>query len=308
VSAAQALPVGGGLWDRGVQVEGYAARPDEPNVAFNVIAPDYFSTLRTPIVSGREFTDRDTATALRVAVVNQSFARYFFGNGSPLGRRVTSVGVTYEIVGVVGDTKYQGLREPMLRTMYIPWTQREGDAPSAYRYLVRTADNPATAAQGLDRVVRTVDPGLRLRSATSYEGLIDQSISIERIMAMLGALFGGLALLIAALGMFGALAFQVTRRTNELGVRMVLGASRWSMIRLVLRDVAMMLVPGIAVGAGAALMLTGMSRALLFDLTPTDPAVFALSAFVLASASIVAGWLPARRAAFVDPMVAIRHE
>ena len=308
VSAAQALPVGGGLWDRSVRVEGYAARSDEPNVAFNVIAPDYFSTLMTPIVSGREFTERDTATTPRVAVVNESFAKYFFGNGPALGRRVTSVGVTYEIVGVVGDTKYQGLREPILRTMFIPWMQREGDAPSAYQYLVRTAGDPATAAQGLDRVVRNVDPGLRLRRATSYDALIDQSIAIERIMATFGALFGALALLIAALGMFGVLAYQVTRRTNELGMRLVLGAGRWSMMRLVLRDVAMMVVPGIAVGASAALMLTGMSRAILFDLTPTDPAVFVFSAFVLASAAIVAGWLPARRAAFVDPMVAIRHE
>jgi predicted lysophospholipase L1 biosynthesis ABC-type transport system permease subunit len=240
-------------------------------------------------------------------VVNQSFARYFFGNRSALGR-LTSVGVTYEIVGVVGDTKYQGLREPMLRTMYIPWTQREGDAPSAYRYLVRTTGHPAAAPQGLDRVVRNVDSGLRLRSAIPYDALIDQSISIERIMAMIGALFGGLALLIAALGVFGALAFQVTRRTNELGVRMVLGASRWSMMQLVLRDVAIKLVPGIAVGTGAALMLTGLSKAILFNLTPTDPAVFAVAALVLASAAMLAAWLPARRAALVDPMVAIRHE
>jgi hypothetical protein len=259
-------------------------------------------------VSGREFTDRDTATAPRVAVVNERFAKYFFGNGPALGRHITSVGVTYEIVGVVGDMKYQGLREPMLRTMFIPWMQREGEAPSAYQYLVRTAGNPAIATLGLDRVVRNIDPGLRLRRATSYDALIDQSIAIERIMATFGALFGSLALLIAALGMFGVLAYQVTRRTNELGMRLVLGAGRWSMMRLVLRDVAMMVVPGIAVGASAALMLTGMSRAILFDLTPTDPVVFVFSAFVLASAAIIAGWLPARRAAFVDPMVAIRHE
>ena len=156
--------------------------------------------------------------------------------------------------------------------------------------------------------MRAADPGLRLRSAITYDGLIDQSISIERIMAMLGALFGALALLIAGLGMFGALAFQVARRTNELGVRMVLGASRWSMMGLVLRDVVAMLVPGIAIGAGVSLMVTGLARGMLFGLTPSDPGAFAVAAAVLACAALIAGWLPARRASHVDPMIALRHE
>jgi predicted permease len=292
-----------------VQVDGYTARPGEPNVGFNAIAPGYFATLRTPVLAGRELSDRDTATAPRVAIVNESFARHYFTGGSALGRHVTSVGVTYEIVGVVGDAKYQDLREPILKTMYIPWTQREGDQPSAYAYLMRVASgDPLRLAPGLDRVVRDVDPGLRVRSAMTYATLVDRSIAIERIMAALGGLFGVLALVLAGLGMFGVLAFQVTRRTNELGVRMVLGASRWSMMRLVLKDVAVMLVAGVAIGAGLALMLTGIAGRIVFGLTPNDPGVFAVAASVLACAAVLAGWLPARRASRVDPMVALRHE
>ena len=137
-SAAQVLPIGGGLWTRGVQVEGYSFRADESDqVGFNVIAPDYFATLGTPLVVGREFDRRDTGTSPKVAIVNESFARYFFGDEPALGRHVTSVDVTYEIVGVVRDAKYQNLREPIMKTMYISWLQRDGDQPTRYSYLAR---------------------------------------------------------------------------------------------------------------------------------------------------------------------------
>ena len=141
-----------------------------------------------------------------------------------------------------------------------------------------------------------------------YSTLIDQSIPAERILATLGGLFGALALVIAAIGMFALLAFQVARRTNELGVRMVLGATHGSMVRLVLKDVVWMLVPGIAIGAGGAMMVTGLARGILFRLTPTDPLVFAIAAAVLTMAAGLAAWLPARRASRVDPLVALRHE
>lgn len=309
-SAAQVLPVGGSLWDRAVQVEGYAFRPDESDtVGFNVIAPDYFATLGTPLLAGREFSDRDTDATPKVAVVNESFARYFFGGASALGRRVTSVNVTYEIVGVVRDAKYQNLRAEIMKTMYIPWTQREGDQPTRSTYLARvTAGDPLRLVPGLDRLVRAADPALRVRTATTYTTLIERSVATERIMATLGGLFGLLAIVIAGLGMFAVLAFQVSRRTNELGVRMALGASRGMMMRLVLRDVAVMVVAGVAIGGGGALLLSGLARKILFGLTPTDPRAFAAAASILVAAALVAGWLPARRASRVDPLVALRHE
>jgi putative ABC transport system permease protein len=307
-SAGAILPVGGGLWDRTVRIEGHPSQSGEPErVAFNAIAPDYFATLGTPLLAGREFDGRDAATAPPVTIVNQSFARAYFGNASAIGRRVTTVGITYEVVGVVGDAKYQDLRESVLRTMYIPWTQR--DEAQSYGYLVRVDDgDPLRLSSSVDRVLREADPTLRVVRLMTYATWIDQTIPSERLMATLGGVFGLLALILAGVGMFGVLAFQVARRTNELGVRTVLGASRRSMYGLVLRDVVAMVVPGVAIGAGIALMLTDLARGLLFGLTPTEPGVFILAASILVVSALIAGWVPARRASSIDPLIALRHE
>jgi predicted permease len=309
VSVVQIFPLSGSLWERRVQVEGYAFRSDEKQgVAFNAIAPGYFTTIGTPVLAGREFTERDRPNAPKVAIVNESFARYFFGDRSALGRQVTTVGVAYEVVGVVRDAKYQSLRAANDKTMYIASRQTDIQ-PFDYSYLVRVAaGNPMRVAPALDRLVRDADPALRVRSATAYSAMIEREIATERILATLGSLFGVLALVIAALGVFGVLAFQVARRTNELGVRLALGATRAAMMRLVLRDVAWMVGTGVVTGGGAALMVTGLAQTFLFGLTPSDPTVFAVAALVLTMAAVVAGWLPARRAAHVDPVVALRHE
>jgi putative ABC transport system permease protein len=309
-SAAQVLPVGGGLWARNIQVEGYRFRDDEADTAgFNAVAPGFFVTIGTPFASGRDFDAHDTGASARVAIVNASFARAFFPDAAAVGRHVSSASVTYEIVGVVRDAKYQHLRDPIMRTAYIPLTQRDGNQPSSLVYLVRLANGDAQRMiPDLDRVLRDADPALRLRRARPYTAVIDQSIGTEWTMAMLGGAFGMLAMLVAALGMFGLLAFQVARRTNELGVRMALGASRGSLIALVLRDVAVMVACGVALGSAGAAMTTGLTRALLFGLTPTEPAVFAIAGCALAFTALLAAWLPARRAAHVDPLVALRHE
>ena len=321
-SAAQALPAGGGLLERHVEVEGGAAPANRVTVGINPIAPGYFATLGTQVLSGRDFTDRDIRTGPKVAIVDESLARRLFGERPALGRHViakyreelnTPMGVTHEIVGVVRDTPYyQRLREATSRTMtmYVAWTQREeADQPSSYAYLVRAGDGaPLRLVAELAPLVRAADPQLRVLTAVPYEALMDRSMSNERVMATLGGLFGGLGLLIAAVGVFGVLAFQVARRTNELGVRMVLGANRWSVMGLVLRGVVTMLVPGIAIGAGLSLMVTGLARGILFGLTPNDPGVYAVAASVLTGASLIAGWLPARRASRVELMNALRHE
>ncbi|HEY7190650.1 MAG TPA: ABC transporter permease, partial [Vicinamibacterales bacterium] len=307
-SAGAILPVGGGLWDRSVRVEGHSSQSGEPErVAFNVVAPRYFATLGTPLLAGREFSDRDTASSTPVAVVNDSFARTFFPGGSAIGRRVTTAGFSYEIIGVVANAKYQDLRESVLRTLYIPWTQRDDE--TSYGYLLRVDDgDPRRLASAIARTLRDVDPTQRVVRVSTYASWINQTIPTERLMATLGGSFALLALALAGVGMFGVQAFQVARRTNELGVRTVLGATRWSMMRLVLRDVVMMVVPGVIVGGAVALVLARLAQRLLFGLTPTEPGVFLIAALTLVSAALIAGWIPAHRASCVDPLVALRHE
>jgi putative ABC transport system permease protein len=309
-SASKVMPLDGGLWTRHVAVEGYTFRSDESeDVGFNTVAPKFFATVGTPLLSGREFDERDTNTANRVAIVNESFARYFFAGQSPLGRRVTSVNVAYEIVGVVKDAKYQNLRQGVLKTMYIPWMQREGEQPASYSFLARVAaGDPMRLVPAVERLVREADQALRLRTPQTYSAVVDRSIVTERIMATLGGFFGLLALIVACLGIFGVMAFQVSRRINEIGLRMALGANRSGIVAMVLREVAVMLVAGTLIGAAVAFTLTGLAEKMLFGITATQPSVFTLSAAVLAAAALAAGWLPARRASRVDPMVALRHE
>jgi predicted permease len=309
-SATDVIPISGSLWSRRVQVEGYSFRTDENDIAgFNAIGPKYFQTIGTPLVTGREFDKRDSNIAKKVAIVNESFARKFFGGQSPLGRRVTSVDVTYEIVGVAKDAKYTDLRQDVLKTMYIPLAQREGEQPSNHSFLVRVAaGDPMWLAPMLEKLVRDADPGLRVRSVDTYSAIIDRTLVTERIMATLGGFFGLLALIVACLGIFGIMAFQVSRRVNEIGVRIALGASRAGIVAMVLRDVASMLFVGCLVGAAVALSLTGLAKKMLFGVTPTDPTVFAAAAVVLVASAFAAAWLPARRASRVDPMVALRYE
>jgi predicted permease len=310
VSAVHTLPIGGNLWTRTVEAGGLAGRGAESaDVGFNVIAPSYFATVGTPLLLGREFTDLDRADAPKVAIVNESLARHLFPEGSVLGSTVTSVGVPYEIVGVVRDAKYQGLRDQALGTMYIPWMQREGEKPSAYSYLLRVAgDDPLRLQSALEGLVQDVDADLRLRSATTYATVIGRSITAERIMGSLGGLFGLFALVVAGLGVFGMLAFHVTRRARELGVRIAVGATRWSIIRLVLKDVVQMLVPGLLIGVVASLLLAGLARKIVFGFAPDELGVFVVAASVLAFAAVLAGWIPARRASRLDPVIALRQD
>ncbi len=308
-SAAQVLPLSGTDWTRGIELPPDAARPGASSTAFNVVTPGSFTTLGTPFISGRDFDARDTHGAPPVAIVNESFARAFFGQASPLGRHVTSLNVPYEIVGVVRDAMYEDVRKGFRQTLYVASAQRNEDQPTSYKYLVRVAaGDPVRLAPAITRLVRETDAALQLEHALSYDTLIDRSIPAERILAALGGVFGALAGVIAGIGMFSLLAFQVARRTNELGVRLALGAPRRSMVSLVLKNLAWMLVPGIALGAGGALLLTGLAEGILYGLSPTDLHVYAIAASVLGLAAIAAAWLPAWRASRVDPLVALRHE
>jgi predicted permease len=309
-SAAANLPISGSPWTQSVQVEGYVFRPGEDDtVAFNAIAPKFFAVTAMPLLLGRDFNERDGDGSKPVAIVSQSFVRSYFGGQPPLGRHVTSANVAYEIVGVVGDAKYGSLRAAMQKTVYISWMQREGGRPTGYQYFARIAGvDPMRVAPAMERAIPEIDSALRLRLPRSYADAIDQSTLNERMMATLGGFFGLLALIMACLGIFGIMAFQVSRRINELGVRMALGATRANIVMLVLREVVMLLIPGCAAGCIVAACLTRFAGSMLFEVTPTDPVAFALAACALATATLAAGFLPALRASRIHPMAALRHE
>jgi ABC-type antimicrobial peptide transport system permease subunit len=186
--------------------------------------------------------------------------------------------------------------------------QRAGGPPE-YSFLARVAaGDPMRLVPAIERMVRETDPALRVRAPQTYSALVDHSIVTERVMAALGGFFGLLALVVACLGIFGVMAFQVSRRVNEIGLRMALGASRSGIAAMVLQEVAVMLVMGALIGAAAARTLTGLAEKMLYGITTTQAGVFAVSAAALAAAALIAGWLPARRACRVDPMIALRHE
>ncbi len=313
-TAANMLPLGSGLWTRRVLVDGYTFRPGEDDTAaMNAIAPKYFAVTGTPLVLGRDFTRRDESGSAPVAIVNETFARDLFGGQRPLGKRVTANNVTYEVVGVAKDAKYEGLRKGVPRTMYIPWVEQGNidssnrSQPMGYSYLARVAGgNPMRLAALMERAIPDIDSAMRMRMPQTFEDHVNQTILNERMMATLGGFFGLLALIVACLGIFGIMAFQVSRRINEIGVRMALGATRGGIVKLVLREVALLLLPGCAAGALAAAGLARFATSFLFGVTPTDPLAFALAACALAAATLAAGYLPALRAARIDPMTALR--
>jgi predicted permease len=299
------LVLSGGRIDGTVNVEGYTYRPDENNQAnFNTIGPNFFQAMGTPILAGREFNKRDGPSFPKVAVVNDAFARHYFGDKSPLGKHVNNT----LIVGVVKDAKYQELREDSPRTVYFPASQ-DISPQSWATYLVRVnSGDPLRLASAVRQVIHQIDPVLQVADPTTLAEVVDKSILKERMLAMLSGSFGLIALMLTCLGIFGVMASYVARRTNEFGIRLALGAQRGDVLKTVLFEVAMMLAAGVAIGLLASVFVTGVARSLLFELKPTDPLAFAIAAILLVAAALVAGYLPARRAALVDPVDALRSE
>jgi predicted permease len=299
------LVLSGGRIDGTVNVEGYTYRPDENNQAnFNTIGPNFFQAMGTPILAGREFNKRDGLSFPKVAVVNDAFARHYFGDKSPLGKHVNNT----LIVGVVKDAKYQELREDSPRTVYFPASQ-DISPQSWATYLVRVnSGDPLRLASAVRQVIHQIDPVLQVADPTTLAEVVDKSILKERMLAMLSGSFGLIALMLTCLGIFGVMASYVARRTNEFGIRLALGAQRGDVLKTVLFEVAMMLAAGVAIGLLASVFVTGVARSLLFELKPTDPLAFAIAAILLVAAALVAGYLPARRAALVDPVDALRSE
>jgi predicted permease len=276
------------------------------------IGPDYFKVMETPLVAGREFNDRDTATAPYVAIVNESFARRHTNGANPVGGRFwmearpTAPQTLYEIVGLVKDTKYDSLSDTTGPIMFLCIMQEQRFLPFG-PLLIRSELPQSETTASVTRALNEINPGI----SVSYQGFVDMVESAllrERLLATLSGLFGALALSLAGIGLFGILTYSVASRTNEIGIRMALGAQARNVRWLILREVLLLLLAGMALGAPLILGVTRLAESLLFDLTPTDPISLGIAALLMAAVALFAGYAPVRRATKIDPIKALRHE
>jgi len=237
------------------------------------------------------------------AVINQKMARYFFGQQNPIGKRfnLRRTGQPFEIIGVVKDAKYMNLREPMPRTYYTYSVQGS-------MLQLRTDGDPADYATVIQRLVREMDPQLQVVELRTMKEVVDDSLVQERFIAQIASAFSLFALLLACIGLYGVMSYAVTRRTNEIGIRMALGATVRDVVQLVMREVLLLVGLGVGIGLAAALAMMRLASTMLFGLKPTDPLTLTLATLLMVSIAALAGYLPARRAARVDPLAALRRE
>jgi predicted permease len=311
-SASQMTPLSGSAWNDLVKVDGYAEKSqDDALVYFNEVSDGFFETLGTRIIAGRDFDERDVPKGQAVAIVNESMARKYYGNTSAIGkifRLVThdSAGPPIEIVGVVQDAKYRNLREETLPTAYLAMNQSE-DAGPYTEFELRTLGPASALSAGVKSTVAEMNRAIAI-NLTPFSAQVDATVVRDRLLATLSAFFGGLALLLAMVGLYGTLSYNVARRRNEIGIRVALGAAQSRVIRLVLGEVSRMVVIGIAVGAMVALASTRWVKSFLYGLTATDPVTIIGAAVTLAAVALAAGALPAWRASRVEPIAALRDE
>jgi predicted permease len=293
----------------GMFVQGRSYAPGQREVVFGLgVSPTFFETMEIPLLGGRGFTSLDKQGAPRVVVINEAAARKFFPNESPIGRRVgpaLDASGREEIVGIVRDAKYNTVRDAPVPTKYTAYAQSfQGTAT----FEVRTAGHPLSVASAVRDVVRQVDPNLPIMNLMTEVDELEGRFTQERLFAQAYVLFGGLALLVASIGLFGVMSYSVARRTNEIGIRMTLGARTRDVMGLVMRESMALVAVGVAIGVAGAIAASRLIASLLFGLTPNDPLAMAGAMTVMLLVSALAGYLPARRASKVDPMVALRCE
>ena len=300
----------GNSWSMTVRVDGYQSQEGEnmnPNV--DGVGPGFFSTIGVPLIAGREFTEKDTAGAPRVAIVNETMARRYWGEAGPVGRRIgfgRDSDAQIEIVGVVRDIRSQQLREEAPRFVYVPYPQNEEF--TQLTFYVRAAGESGPLAASIRQAVGRLDQNLPVFDVRTMEAQVGESLFVERMVAALSVAFGALATVLAAIGLYGVMSYAVARRTREIGIRMALGAARGGVLWLVLKEVAILAAVGVAAGLGAAFSLTRRVESQLFGVAPADPLTLAGAVCLLLVVALLAGFVPARRATTIDPMLALRSE
>jgi predicted permease len=295
-----------------VIVEGYTAKGDNDRGSrYDHVGPNYFSTLGIAVLQGREITAQDQPSSSKVCVINEAFTKLFFDGRQPLGMNVTQVygnqRNTYQIVGVVGDVRANRIRGDIEPRFYVPVMQPV-NAPGSASFAIRTAAETSSVMEGVRRAILEIDPGLPVASARPFEDLLNDRMVQDRLLARLSIAFGVVALLLAAVGLYGILSYGVARRTNEIGIRKALGAQHSAVMTMILRETGLLLAVGLAAGIALSAMGMRLITSRLYGLAPTDPVAFAVAVAVLTGVGIVAAWLPAYRASRVDPLVALRHE
>jgi predicted permease len=305
------VPLYGSSWTMGVRVTG-ARDVREGSSKITWVSPDFFKTMEIPILSGRDFNEHDTATSPKVALVNETFLRRFLGNADPIGATVFTGAepgypeATYEVIGVVKDAKYGNLRQEIPPIAFAPASQHPISGPWAAVVARSSEPLPGIIAAVKQRVAE-LDPSIRMDTSV-LRTQVREGLARERLMAWLSGFFGLLAAVLVMIGLYGLLSFITLTRRNELGIRLALGARRGNILWLVLRQGLKLAGFGVAIGLAGALALTRLLSGLLFGIDPADPATLMAISLLLVAVASLACWLPARRAARVDPMQALRYE
>jgi putative ABC transport system permease protein len=308
-AGASVIPVSGSSSGNRIWFEG-ATQDVGSNI--NRISPGYFATMDIPILSGRDFDDRDTMSSPMVAIVNQTFAEQLTGGTDPVGRRLrieatpSTPEITYEIVGLARNAIYQFLRERPRPLVFLAAAQTARPGTGG-QLVIHAETSLATVAAGVTRALRDADPRIAV-SFRVFDRQIDNTIVRERLLAMLSIFFAAVAALLALLGLYGVIAYGVAKRTNEIGVRIALGAGRGAVLTMILREAAVLIAAGIAAGLGIALAAGKLAASLLYGITPHEPVTLAAATAVLAAAGLLASYWPARVATRIEPTVALRAE
>ena len=293
-----------------VSVQGFTPQQgSDDDTKINTVGERFFETMEIPILIGRGLSSHDDERAPKVAVINKTMARKYFGEENPLGRRFGFGGPEtsgqIEIVGISGDAKYTDIRRETEPTAYLPYPQ---SIPSSATFIVRTYADPTAITVTIRDAVHEVDSNLPIFAVKTQSQQADESLVQERMFATLSSFFGLLALLLACIGLYGVMSYAVARRTNEIGIRMALGATAPRVTGMVMRETMLVAGIGVVIGLGTALATTRLVAAMLFGLTPTDPVTVSFAVLLMIGVAGLAGYIPARRAARVDPMIALRYE